>query len=193
MPPTLDDLTWPLRTARLTIRPATVADADALWSYRGDPVVADWLVRLPATRDDYATWLADEERLASTLVVELDQAVIGELHVGIQDGWAQHEVSDRAVAAEADIGWALAPAYQGHGHGTEAVEALLALCFDGLGLRRVVAGCFADNEPSWRLMERVGMRRETHSVRDGLHRTRGWLDGYTYALLADEWAARDSR
>jgi hypothetical protein len=25
-------------------------------------------------------------------------------------------------------------------------------------------------------------------VRDALHRERGWLDGYTYALLADEWA-----
>ena len=34
------------------------------------------------------------------------------------------------------------------------------------------------------------MRRESHTVRDSLHRERGWLDGYTYALLADEWSAR---
>ena len=33
------------------------------------------------------------------------------------------------------------------------------------------------------------MRREYHSRRDGLHRTRGWLDGFEYAILADEWRA----
>jgi hypothetical protein len=31
------------------------------------------------------------------------------------------------------------------------------------------------------------MRRECHSRSDGLHRTLGWLDGYQYALLAEEW------
>ena len=36
-----------------------------------------------------------------------------------------------------------------------------AVCFVDLGLRRVTANCFADNEASWRLMERLGMRRET--------------------------------
>jgi hypothetical protein len=32
------------------------------------------------------------------------------------------------------------------------------------------------------------MRRESHAIKDSLHRDRGWLDGYTYALLAEEWA-----
>src|SRR5436190_1745732 len=109
VPSTRDDVSWPVRTSRLTIRPATPADADATWAYR-----------------------------------------------------------------------------------TEAVDALLAICFEQLGLRRVVAGCFADNEASWRLAERVGMRRESHKVRDSLHRERGWLDGFEYALLAEEWAARAS-
>lgn len=59
-------------------------------------------------------------------------------------------------------------------------------CFADLGLRRVAANCFADNVASWRLMEHVGLRRETHSVGDSLHRDKGWLDGFGYALLADE-------
>jgi hypothetical protein len=45
----------------------------------------------------------------------------------------------------------------------------------------------ADNEASWRLMERVGMRREQHAVAESLHRSGAWLDGLGYALLADEW------
>ncbi len=88
---------------------------------------------------------------------------------------------------EAELGWVLDPAYAGRGYATEAVQGLLRLCFEELGLRRVTAGCFADNVASWRLMERVGMRRELHTVRESLHRTKGWLDGFGYALLADEW------
>lgn len=40
--------------------------------------------------------------------------------------------------------------------------------------------------------ETLGMRREQHGVGDSWHAEHGWLDGYTYALLAGEWAARAS-
>ena len=33
------------------------------------------------------------------------------------------------------------------------------------------------------------MRRETHAVRESLHRSGRWLDVVGYALLADEWPA----
>ena len=64
---------------------------------------------------------------------------------------------------------------------------MIDLSFGPLALRRLHADCFFDNERSWRLMERLGMRRELHSVRESLHRTKGWLDGLCYALLAQEW------
>jgi RimJ/RimL family protein N-acetyltransferase len=88
----------------------------------------------------------------------------------------------------AEIGYVLDPAYAGRGYATEAVREVLRIAFEDLGVRRVIAQCFADNEPSWRLMERVGMRREQHSVRDSLHRSGQWLDGMLYAILAEEWA-----
>jgi RimJ/RimL family protein N-acetyltransferase len=81
----------------------------------------------------------------------------------------------------------LDPAFTGHGHATEAVRALLDVCFEQLGVRRVVADCFLDNETSWRLMERLGMRREVHAVAESLHRSGRWLDTVAYAILADEW------
>jgi RimJ/RimL family protein N-acetyltransferase len=186
--PSLDDVSWPVPTERLILRRSTPDDVEATWRYRGDPDVADWLTRLPPSREAYAEWYASSEMLDTRIVVERDGVLIGELHLEVKDGWAQVEVSDRAEGTEADIGWVLAPEYHGQGYGTEAVSALLEICFGQLGLRRVIAGCFTDNEPSWRLMERLGMRRESHTVRDGLHRTRGWLDGFQYGLLADEWA-----
>ena len=84
--------------------------------------------------------------------------------------------------------WAgsIAPEHQGKGLATEAGQALVDLCFGPLGLRRVVASTFEANRPSWRVMEKLGMRLETRSRRDTLHRDLGWIDGRVYALLADE-------
>jgi RimJ/RimL family protein N-acetyltransferase len=81
----------------------------------------------------------------------------------------------------------LDPAFGGRGYATEAVRAVIALCFGPLGLRRVHAGCVASNEASWRLMERVGMRREEFSRQTALHRSGQWVDGMNYGLLASEW------
>jgi Acetyltransferases, including N-acetylases of ribosomal proteins len=61
------------------------------------------------------------------------------------------------------------------------------VAFDEFGVRRVTAGCFADNPASVRVLEKAGMRREGHSVRDAWHAELGWIDGYEYALLAEEW------
>ena len=63
---------------------------------------------------------------------------------------------------------------------------LLRLYFEELAVRRVTASCFAANDRSWRLMERVGMRREGNHIQESLHRSGIWLDTYTYALLVAE-------
>ena len=56
-------------------------------------------------------------------------------------------------------------------------------------MHRVTATCFVDNVASWRVMEKLDMRREMHTTRDALLRTGEWADTYMYAILAEEWAA----
>ena len=183
----LERVGWPVRTDRLTIRPATRDDVESTWAFRQLTEVSRWITRAPVGLEAYRTDFEDAERLAMTLVVELEGVVIGDLMVKVEDAWAQAEVADRAHRVQAELGWVLHPDHAGHGYATEAVSALIRLCFEALGLRRVTANCFADNEASWRLMERVGMRREVYTVRESLHRSGDWLDGMGYALLADEW------
>ena len=190
MPQDLSAVPWPTRTERLVIRPATAADVDATWAFRRLPPSVEWVTHDLSTRDEYAEMFLAPDRLASTLVMELDGTVVGDLMIRIEDAWAQAEVADHARGTQAELGWVLDPAYGGRGLATEAVAELIRICFEDLGLRRVTALCFADNVPSWRLMERLGMRRESHNLAESLHRTRGWLDGLGYALLADEWRAR---
>ena len=183
---------WPVRTRRLALRPATLDDLPAIGAYRRIPGVSTWLPTSPATAEDHVAHIsAKPERLAKTLVVELDDAVIGDLYLSVEDAWGQAEVAENARNTQAEVGWCLDPAHQGKGYATEAVAGLLRVCFEDLGLRRVVALSFADNTASWRLMERLGMRREVYNVRDSLHRSGAWLDGVGYALLAEEWRERN--
>ena len=185
----LDAVRWPIRTDRLSLRRATLDDLEATWAYRRVEEVGRWLTRAPATLEDYRAQFEDADRLASTLVVELREtgAVIGDLMLKVEDGWAQAEATAQAREVQAELGWVIHPDHAGRGYATEAVRELFRLCFEDLGLRRVTANCFAANEPSWRIMERLGMRREMHTVRESLHRSGEWLDGFGYALLADEW------
>ncbi|TIC81297.1 GNAT family N-acetyltransferase [Nocardioides sp. GY 10113] len=186
----------PLTTERLLLRAATAGDAADTWRYRRLAEVGEWITAHPDDPDEYGAHFADPDRLAVTVVAELrdpdpDLAgrVVGDFLLRPEDAWAQAEVVDRARGTQAELGWVLDPSHAGRGYATEAVRELLRYCFEELGVRRVVAQCFLDNEPSWRLMERVGMRREAHTVRADLHRSGRWLDSLSYAVLADEWAA----
>jgi RimJ/RimL family protein N-acetyltransferase len=182
----------PLHTERLTLRPATAGDAEATWEYRRLESVNEWLTGGPADLDGYRELFAEPDRLATTVIVTLghDPAapVIGDFMLRRENAWAQLEVADRARDTQAELGWVLDPAGTGHGYATEAVRELLRHCFQDLGVRRVTANCFLDNDTSWRLMERVGMRRERHELRESLHRSGRWLDTVGYAILAEEWA-----
>jgi RimJ/RimL family protein N-acetyltransferase len=191
------DAAWPVRTPRLQIRECTPEDLDAMWEWRRLPEVNRWLGLAPATRDAFRERYLDPERLASMYIIELlpedreERPVpIGDVMVRLRDGWAQLEVADEAKGIEAELGWVLDPARTGQGYATEAMRAVIGVCFWALGLRRVQAGCFAANEPSWRLMERLGMRREESSRKTALHRSGEWLDGVNYGLLAEQWVER---
>lgn len=196
---------WPLHTPRLEIRRSTSDDLDAIWEYRRLPEVNRWLGRAPGSREEFREISLAPERLETLFTIALrpvegtDTAVIGtegsgtevigDVMVRIGDGWAQSEVADGAKGVEAELGWVLSPAFTGHGYATEAIRAVIDVCFGPLGLRRVHAGCFAANEPSWRLMERLGMQREEFSRKTALHRSGEWMDGMNYGILAEEWPA----
>lgn len=189
-PASIADLGWPLRTSRLTLRPATEADAVTTWRYYQSEPVQRWTAYAASTSAGHRQRFVATRRLSNTLVVELGNVVIGDLKITIGTPWAQEEVQASATCTEATLGWVFDPEYGGCGYATEAVHELLRISFTELRLRRVSAYCFADNEPSWRLMERVGMRAETHAVANALHRTRGWIDSLGYGLLVDEWRER---
>jgi len=96
------------------------------------------------------------------------------------------------VPINPEIGWIVHRDYWRQGFGSEIGRALLALCFDTLKLRRVIAACNDRNIGSYRVMERIGMRKEGQLVaaqpgNSALNYE--WCDTLLYAMLQDEWHA----
>lgn len=59
-----------------------------------------------------------------------------------------------------DLGFALLPAYWGHGYAREAAAAVLDDARERLGVKRIVAITSIDNDASGRLLQRLGFRHE---------------------------------
>jgi RimJ/RimL family protein N-acetyltransferase len=186
---TFERIPWPRRTDRLTIRPATTPDLPAVFAVRSRADVAEWMPDRPTSYDEWLLRIGRSGVIDRMLVMEREGTVIGDLYLHVEDAWTQLEVRETGKDAQAEIGWCLSPDHQGHGYVTEAMTELVRICFDELGLRRLTANAFADNEPSLRVMERLGMTCEARNRAESLHRDRGWVDGVTYALLADDWRA----
>ena len=60
-----------------------------------------------------------------------------------------------------EIGWRLAAEYWGRGYATEAARAALAFGFDTVGLDEIVSITTPGNQRSRRVMERIGLTRDT--------------------------------
>ncbi|MGL5928138.1 MAG: GNAT family N-acetyltransferase [Dermatophilaceae bacterium] len=179
---------WPRHTTDLLLRPPTSADVDDLLRWRNRPEVGQWLMRTTVDPQRFrSVWLAGADDPRDHSVVALhENRVVASGSLEVVDAMGQ-DGETRQIGAEGLLGYLVDPDHAGRGYATQVAGALLAVAFEDLGLHRVTAGCFADNVASWRVMEKLGMRREQHGVQDAWHAELGWVDGYTYALLHEEW------
>lgn len=91
-----------------------------------------------------------------------------------------------------ELGYVFNRKFQGLGYATEGAGALLEYAFTHLGARRIIAMCSPKNENSWKLLERLHMRREGKLLQNIYFKTNQngepeWLDTYEYAILKNEW------
>ena len=180
--------TYPIATQRLRLRPFTRGDVDAVFGYRRREDVARYLFDVALSRDECAQ--AIQQRIGQVaLQHEGDKIVLG---VELADNAALiGEVSLiwRSVdARQGEIGWIFDPVYHGRGYATEAANALLDLGFGPGDMHRISARCDVRNEASWRLMERLRMRREAHFREHAIFKS-AWDEEFIYAMLWPEWQA----
>jgi len=171
-----------METERLLIRRFTSEDGEALFEYLSREAVVRYEPYGVFTREQAQ---AEAERRAGDpnfLAVCLRDSgrLIGNLYLapGDFETW--------------ELGYVFHDGYQGRGYATEAARAVTDELFESGKARRIVAMCNPENTASWRLLERLGMRREGH-LRENIWFCKDsdglpiWKDTYAYAILRSEW------
>lgn len=91
-----------------------------------------------------------------------------------------------------EIGYVFNPEYYGHGYATEACKRILRYGFEELGAHRIIGLCNPENADSWRLLERLSMRREGYYIKPAFFNKTPegkpiWHDAFQYAILDEEF------
>jgi aminoglycoside 6'-N-acetyltransferase len=181
-----DDGFTELGAERIFLRRFRPADLDDFVAYRSAPDVAryqSWEAPYPreAGERDIQGMMTDSPDTPG----EWFQFAVGLRPAGrlIGDVAAKTDPDD---PRQAEIGFTIAPAYQGRGYATEAARRLLDYLFGQRGKHRVIASCDARNDASARVLQRIGMRREGH-LRESTWAKGEWTDDLLFALLRSEW------
>jgi len=169
-------------TKRLRIRPMKLTDAEALFEFKSDGEVTRHYGQEPKSMGELRTWVrgrvAGRKRHDSIFWVftpKGDDTAIGSCCFWNFD----------PSFNSAEIGYELHPAHWGKGIMTEALPPILAYGFAGLGLHRIEACPLADNEPSKRLLLKLGFNYEGNLRQRVLFRGRH-LDQLYYGLLKED-------
>jgi ribosomal-protein-alanine N-acetyltransferase len=93
----------------------------------------------------------------------------------------------RGVAQATSLGYWMGAPNARQGHMTAALHAVLPFAFEALRLHRVEAACIPSNEPSIRLLQGTGFRREG-LAREYLCINGVWQDHLLFARLKDDAA-----
>lgn len=174
-----------LNTERLRIRPYDLADVPSLHQLIGVREVAANLLRVPHpyTEQDARSFInsskeSPEARFA--VILRSEDIVIGGIGLDIDPSHPR-----------AELGYWLGVPYWGHGYATEAATAVLEYGFQTLGLHRIWASAFHYNEPSAKVLRKIGMKHEG-CLRQHVLKWGQFIDLEMYAILRSEYAHKKS-
>lgn len=173
-------------TGRLVIRPFRAEDGAGLYAYLSNPAVYRFEPGEPVSLERAQELAAEraEGQNFWAVVVKNTHELVGHLYF--------HQIEPPEFMTW-ELGYIFNPVYHNLGFASESAEALLAYGFKNWGIHRVVAFCAPENVASWRVMEKIGMRREGLMRKNIFFRRKpdgapDWEDSYAYALLAEEWS-----
>jgi len=175
-----------IKTDRLILRPFEKSDLKDVLAYLSLPDMQrylDWKARDNSEATSAFDAMRKEVRLMRpgdilTLAVvrKSDGVVMG--HVALK--WTD------ATAAQAELRFAMAPAFRRQGYASEAIQAVMKYGFDKHRLHRVFARTAGHNEASARLLKKIGMRLEAHYREHALFQGE-WDEELHFAILDREW------
>lgn len=175
----------PIQVEKLSIRAFKETDAVDLFEYLSDPQIYQYEPGEPISLEEAQNYAIDMANNPNFWAVELksEQKVIGQIYFSLQE--PKH-------LQTWELGYIMSPKYQQKGYGSETVNALVEFGFRQLSVHRVVAHCNPANDASWKLLEKIGFRREGLLRKNVYFRKDEagnplWWDSYAYARLEEKY------
>jgi RimJ/RimL family protein N-acetyltransferase len=149
-----------IETERLILRDWNEGDIEPFLRHTNTPAVMRWLggvrdeadIRQVIT-ERFPRWQSERGFTFWAVERKADGELLGFCGLKIAD------TPGSPIEGVHEVGWRLREDAWGQGYAKEAAIASVDYAFDRLGAERVVAITFIGNEPSWGLMERIGMTR----------------------------------
>ena len=154
-----------LQGEMIVLRPIRASDADGMWESvndaDGNRLTGTTQVFTRQEIDDWcATISSVDGRIDLAVTANASDEYLGEIVL--------NEIDE--VVRSANLRLAMRPGYRGRGYGTEAIQLILGLAFDGLALHRVELDVLSINARAKSLYENLGFRvegRKRDAYRDG--------------------------
>lgn len=171
-------------TDRLVIRAFKPTDGDDLYDYLSDEEVVRYEPYGVQSREMCEKEASSRSKNDCFLAVVLrsEDKVIGNLY---------YKQIEPSKVNTYEVGYVFNRSYHGLGYATESLKALVGHIFHQEKAHRIIAMCNTDNSGSWKLLERVGFRREATRIENMYFDWDDfgnplWFDSYQYAILKKE-------
>ncbi len=157
------EITLKLKTDRLLLRDYTPEDWESVHVYGKDPEFSKYEPWGPNSVEDTKNFIAD-----NIMKSKLNPRFHYELAVCLKEG--SRQIGGCGLRREsqtsevANMGWAINPEFQKRGYATEAASKLIQFGFEDLNLRVIYATCDTRNVASYKVMEKIGMKRVGHLI-----------------------------
>jgi RimJ/RimL family protein N-acetyltransferase len=149
----------PIVTPRLVLRPPTLGDLDSIQRAKEDawPDLQRWMA-----------WAFDDQRSRQAMEDSIRRTMGYQSKTGIALAGFHRSNGDFVVRTALDptdepdvyeTGYWVAPRYVGQGMATEAANAAIRYAFGHLGAKAISIGYFDGNEPSRRIVEKLGFQK----------------------------------
>ena len=169
-----------LETRRLRLRKLAMRDAQDIYDYSRDPLVARYVLweahRSIGESRSYLRYMLRKYRLGEPASWGIEWKPTGQIIGPIGFMWIQRE------NASAEVGYSLSRAFWNQGVMTEALQELIRYGFRSLNLNRIEAQHETENPASGAVMRKCGMRHEG-TLRQRLLNKGKFVDVELYAIL----------
>lgn len=170
-----------LETPRLLLRPITMEDLDDVYAMGRHPKALEYLIWEGFSSEADAVFAINGFYLSCPAFYGIEPKeegrIVGNIDVRLTPA---HEKGSFGYLSHPDV-W-------GKGYMTEALLAVLSLCFERVGLHRMESHFFPENPASGRVMEKAGMYYEGTMIDDILVRGR-FQTQIQYAVTRERWLA----